>query len=262
MKRDGDRTIYEWKINLGDLITPGKTIGFDYVVFDKDQNMDSRQISWGRLDGPRHLNHEALGDLVLLDHSQPLAELEGKMYKNDGEISELPDYIQFAAVHNDRLWVKAQLDTSGNYRLQLPEGTYNASIPRKLITKSDVAFILGGKDTLIEVHAGKITRAIHHAVKFPGPDLVPQRGILHEFDEKKAGLLDEFINQYREFYGIPGVSLALIRDGKVTYHKTYGWQNSSAGNQLLKTHCLKPRPLPNRSFPLSSCDWLKRGSSI
>ena len=58
------------------------------------------------------------------------------------------------------------------------------------------------------------------------PDLIPKKELYIDFDDKKATLLDNFVKAYQEYYIIPGVSLALIKDGKVIYHKTYGVKNA------------------------------------
>ena len=42
----------------------------------------------------------------------------------------------------------------------------------------------------------------------------------------KSFLIDDFIKQYQEYYEIPGVSLAIIKDGQVVYHNTYGVKNT------------------------------------
>jgi hypothetical protein len=77
--------------------------------------------------------------------------VKGKIQEEDRESSEMPDRIQFDAVNIDSLSVKAQIDSLGNYDLQLPVGICKASMPGKLITKSDVVFKVEGQDTLIEV---------------------------------------------------------------------------------------------------------------
>ncbi|MEO1655178.1 MAG: serine hydrolase domain-containing protein, partial [Bacteroidota bacterium] len=57
------------------------------------------------------------------------------------------------------------------------------------------------------------------------PDILPAKGILADFDPQKPQFLDALIKTYQDFYEIPGVSLALIKDGKVIYHQTYGYKN-------------------------------------
>ncbi len=103
IRRNGEKTTYEWKIILGDKIAAGKILGFDYVIFDKDENLGSRQISWGQIDGPRHLNNKSLGDLVLLDRQESLALLEGQIQWKGNARSTMPDRIRFTSDNNEQL---------------------------------------------------------------------------------------------------------------------------------------------------------------
>jgi len=66
----------------------------------------------------------------------------------------------------------------------------------------------------------------------PVSDLIPSKGILHDFTSSRAKEVDRFIETYQNYYGIPGVSLALIKDGKVVYHKTYGVINTMTGEKV------------------------------
>ena len=47
-----------------------------------------------------------------------------------------------------------------------------------------------------------------------------------------ASEVDRFIETYQKYYNIPGVSLALIKDGQMVYHKTYGVQNTMTGEKV------------------------------
>ncbi len=65
-------------------------------------------------------------------------------------------------------------------------------------------------------------------ITIPGtavPDLLPAKGVLHDFNAASAKAIDHFIETYQEYYGIPGISMALIKDGKLVYYKTYGYKN-------------------------------------
>jgi CubicO group peptidase (beta-lactamase class C family) len=66
----------------------------------------------------------------------------------------------------------------------------------------------------------------------PAPDLIPAKGILHDFTSTNAKEVDQFIETYQKYYGIPGVSLALIKDGRMVYHKTYGVSNTMTGQKV------------------------------
>ena len=66
----------------------------------------------------------------------------------------------------------------------------------------------------------------------PRPDLIPAKGILHDFTSASASEVDRFIETYQKYYNIPGVSLALIKDGELVYHKTYGVRNTMTGEKV------------------------------
>jgi CubicO group peptidase (beta-lactamase class C family) len=57
-------------------------------------------------------------------------------------------------------------------------------------------------------------------------DLIPNDGILLTGEKNTYDKVDAFIEAYIDFYEIPGVSLAIIEDGKIAYHNNYGVQNT------------------------------------
>ncbi len=58
------------------------------------------------------------------------------------------------------------------------------------------------------------------------PDLIPGKGVLFDFNAATVKQIDHFIETYQQYYNIPGVSLALVKDGKLVYNKTYGVKNT------------------------------------
>ena len=58
------------------------------------------------------------------------------------------------------------------------------------------------------------------------PSFQTEKGILHSFEQGGEARLDKFIEAYRAYYGVPGLSLGLIRDGKLFFSKTYGYKNA------------------------------------
>lgn len=57
-------------------------------------------------------------------------------------------------------------------------------------------------------------------------------GAAKQLDAATAKQVDDFIQAYQGYYDIPGVSLALIKDGKLVYHKTYGVKNTMTGEKV------------------------------
>ena len=63
---------------------------------------------------------------------------------------------------------------------------------------------------MVSVKAGQKTKVPHITLlSSPVPDLIAARGILHNFTAFDSIQVDQFIETYQQYYGIPGVSLAL-----------------------------------------------------
>jgi manganese transport protein len=66
-----------------------------------------------------------------------------------------------------------------------------------------------------------------YSLNLKEPKKQEKLGLLLNFDQNKAAEIDRFIQSYQKRYHIPGVSLALIKDGKVAYAQTYGVRNTA-----------------------------------
>jgi CubicO group peptidase (beta-lactamase class C family) len=63
--------------------------------------------------------------------------------------------------------------------------------------------------------------------------MLPERGLLRDpFTESTGHRVDAFVEAYRAHYGIPAVSLALIQDGRMVYHRSYGVENTATEKPL------------------------------
>jgi CubicO group peptidase (beta-lactamase class C family) len=176
-----------------------------------------------------------VGDVVLMPANEGLGTLSGKIRWKEALVQQVPGRVRLTSVKTPALWVDAKVDSLGRYTVKLPAGTYRVSMPGHLVENKETMYRVN-EETLAEVTletgqkvavvaTGLITRS-------NSPGLVPQQGILHAFDAAKARQLDQFVLAYQQFYDIPGVSLALIKDGKVVYHKTYGVENTFTGKKL------------------------------
>jgi CubicO group peptidase (beta-lactamase class C family) len=232
-ERQGNRTTYEWRVGLAGHLSPGRSIGLDLNVFDKDKD-DFTVIAWGE-GSYKFRTPGNVGDLVLMKAGEGLGTLSGKIKWKEAWGQKLPGRVRLTSVKTPALWVDAKVDALGRYTVQLPPGTYRVAMPAHLIHDKETVHRVN-EETLAEVTlkagqqltvptTGLVTRS-------NSPDLVPAQGILHTFDAAKAGQLDAFVAAYQQFYQIPGVSLALIKDGKVVYHKTYGVENTFTGEKV------------------------------
>ena len=224
-KRYDDKTVYEWKLKLEGYVKEGRTIGFDYVVFDKDsENGNSNTVGWGKDEGVKHECSKCLGDIMLLSPETELAQISGRVSSASGDV--LPGSVNIFSAENPMQFISTKVDSTGVYNTKLPNGEYFAEIPSGLVEKDDKFFRITGTNR-VKLKTATLSGEASQFVVVPRPDLIPEKGILHDFDKKTEDRLNKIVEEYRAYYGIPGISLGLIKDGKLFYHKTYGYKNSS-----------------------------------
>ncbi|MFI5131390.1 MAG: serine hydrolase [Chitinophagales bacterium] len=231
--RRGNMRFYEWRIMLGDEFAVGKSVGFDFQVFDKDNDGSFSFASWGK-GGSKYMNPKGLGDVILLPANEKLATLSGAIRWDKQSKLRLPGEVRVNSVSNEKLWLETKLDSTGNYTINVPEGKYEIMLPDAYLTDGNKVYATAAeKPVIVSAKAGKkiMATAITMPVS-PLPDLIPAKGILHDFTTASAKDVDRFIETYQTYYSIPGVSLALIRDGRLVYHKTYGVRNTMTSEKV------------------------------
>jgi CubicO group peptidase (beta-lactamase class C family) len=224
---------YEWRIILGNEMAVGKSVGFDFHVFDKDTDGSFSYTAWGK-GGSKYMNPNSLGDIILLPANEKLATLSGNVGWDTQTKISLPGEVRVSAVQNPTLWLETGIDSTGNYSVDVPAGKYGIMLPDAYFFSGDKVYATSqGKPVLTSAKAGQKTKAPHLTIPAtPVPDLIPAKGILHNFTAADASQVDHFIETYQKYYNIPGVSLALIKDGQMVYHKTYGVTNTMTGDKV------------------------------
>ena len=233
-KRYDDKTIYEWKIKLDGYIQKGRTIGFDYVVFDKDsKDGNSNTVGWGPDEGIKHECSACLGDVLLISPETKLASISGKVGSDRENI--LPGSVNIFSTGNPDQFVSSKVDSLGNFMTKLPYGDYYAEVPSGLIEEDEKLYRMEGNNQ-VDIIAGSSAKTgevkIVESKVLPQPDLIPAEGLLHNFDDESEAALHQIIESYQTYYAIPGISLVLIKDGKLFYHKTYGLKNKSTNEPV------------------------------
>ena len=228
-----NKIIYEWRILLKEHIVPGRTIGFDYSVFDKDTDQRWSAASWGN-NSMKHASYKNIGDVVLMPPAEKTVKVSGTLKWEGEQGYAFPQTIQFSSATNPQLRLHVAVDSTGQYTAQLPLARYNVSIPEPLIWHEREAFKAKLREPFtLETYANNPTAIpLLTITKEVVNDFIPKKGLLHDFDATKANEVDEFIQHYQTFYNIPGVSLALIKDGQLAFHKTYGVQNAMTGDPI------------------------------
>ena len=229
----GNTRFYEWRIILGPELVIGKSIGFDFHVFDKDVDGSFSFTAWGK-GGSKYMNPNSLGDIIPIPADEKLANLSGKVGWDKPMTAHLPGEVRIINLQNKHFWLETELDSLGNYSVAVPAGKYEIMLPDAYFQNGDTVYATGPKKlSPVQVKAGQKTSAPHLTIPgSPAPDLIPDKGILHNFTSTSVGEVDRFVEAYQQYYGIPGVSLALIKDGRLVYHKTYGVRNTMTGEKV------------------------------
>lgn len=233
IKTVGTTRYYEWRVAMGDQLKVGRSIGFDVQVFDRDLDSSFTFTGWGR-GGPKYANPHSLGDVLILPAKAKLATISGDIKWDKATKARLPMEARLNSVQQPGLWVETTLDSLGHYSVSLPPGKYEVRLPSAYFF-SDEKVYDGGQNKPVSVIAkvGQEVKAATITISSePAPDLLPEKGILHNFTMADAAKVDQFIETYQKYYKIPGASLALIKDGKVVYHKTYGLKNTFTGEKV------------------------------
>jgi CubicO group peptidase (beta-lactamase class C family) len=225
MVRKGNKRFYEWRIKLGNELQAGKSIGLDFHVFDKDKDQELTYTGWGK-GAFKYRDPNSLGDILLLPANQQLATLQGKVGWDQPSNVPLPGEVRLTAAGKE-LWLEAGVDSMGNYSIDVPAGKYTLSIPDAYSQRGDSMYAVTQKGSvMVLVKAGvKNTSSPLTISSTLFPDLLTAKGMLLDFNSASKAKVDQFIETYQKYYDIPGVSLALIKDGKLVYHKTYGVRN-------------------------------------
>lgn len=261
MVRKGSTRYYEWRIKLGNELAVGKSVGFDFHVFDRDPDGSFSWSAWGQ-GASKYVNPNSLGDILFLPADTKLSTISGKLRWDKTATTRLPGLVRLANQDKPGLWVTALVDSMGNYTASVPAGKYGLSLaetyyhPDKQLYEAKQA-----SSVTVVAKAGQQTTARDFVLSYtPMPDMIPDKGVLlADFTPASAEQTDRFIETYRQYYGIPGVSLALIKDGKVVYHKTYGVTNTMTGQKVTDSTLFEAASITKPVFALAVEKLAERG---
>ncbi|MBC7829155.1 MAG: serine hydrolase [Chitinophagaceae bacterium] len=231
--RKGNTRYYEWRISLGEHLTVGKSVGLDVNVFDKDADGSFTSSSWGKGDSKFRIPG-SLGDVILLPEDKKMSTISGQVSWDRKMNARLPAGVRVVSIQNPALWLTTEVDSSGNYSVEIPAGKYELTLPDPYFQSGkEIYSAIQKKQIIITTKTGQLTGVEKLVITgAPVPHLIPEKGVLQDFNPAVANQVDDFIQSYQKYYGIPGVSLALIKDGKLVYHKTYGVKNTFTGEKV------------------------------
>ncbi|MEM9678680.1 MAG: serine hydrolase [Bacteroidota bacterium] len=256
----GNVTTYEIKASLGKYLKLNRSIGLDHVLIDRDSDDEGDAMtfmSWGRFGG-KSQSASRLGDVIPLAKATKIADVSGKVKWANDTIEKVSDRIALFNAKQDDSWTVVKVDSLGNYNAKLPEGSYVAKpywdyYDDHMIEQGHGSSTFTVKDQLMN-------RAAELAIKTKAPlDYIPNEGIIENFNPNDPAKLDDFIAAYQDHYTIPGVSLAIIKEGKVVYHKTYGYKNYVTKAPVVTNTLFEAASITKPVFAFAVCRLAERG---
>ncbi len=217
--------VYEWCIHLpGETLSAGRLLGFDLDVADKDADGSFTWLAWGNGAQKAYFPWR-IGDLFLLSNGDDLklGRVRGKVVLNKDEFVGKDQFprVLVQSTTAPRIWAHVECDQSGEYSAKLLEGNYR-------ITPVDALDLRVAETEYVtcNVRAGEVVEAPSLQVsKLSKPDLGRTEGALQSgaFDPRA---FDRFLRVHMQYYKIPGMSIAVVKDGRVIYHDALGYKNA------------------------------------
>jgi CubicO group peptidase (beta-lactamase class C family) len=226
--RKGTRTVYEWRVEAGAELDPDRVIGFDVVVADKDKDGSFSWAAWGpgtqKLDMP-----DRCGEFLLVAPQTRFGEVSGLVAWKDPSRSALPARVRIQSSRTAPLWRAVPVDSSGAYKAAtLPAGRYSISAVDATDVRVDAT-----TSVEVQVEAGRpATPDVLRIKSVPWPGLIGSQGLLRGPGPVNPDELDRFVQAYREYFRIPGISIAVIKDFQVVYHRGFGVKNAATREPL------------------------------
>ncbi len=212
---------YEWRVDLGAELVDDRVIGFDISVADKDKDGSFSWLAWGagtqKVDMP-----DRCGEFILIRPETQLGEVSGAVAWKDRSEAILPARVRIQSSRSALFWREAIVDPSGAYKAtHLPLGTYSIHAVDSSDIRVDVR-----PHVDVEIKAGRPAKAeLLQVVPIPWPGLIGDEGVLRSAGPIDAEALDRVLKAYLDYYKIPGMSVAVIKDSKVVYHRGLGVRN-------------------------------------
>lgn len=225
--------IYEWQIRMKDAVAPNRTLGFDVAVNDKDEDGSFSCLIWGPgMDKGNSRNRT--GDVLLLDSGSELGTASGLIAWSTAPTRNVEQPLPPIAIRSlnyPELSAQVIPDEIGEYSVTLPTGSYIAS---------PVSYIAHPADQVVDENTHVHLFVVGDRELVANPLLVPWRsklgivpetGVLHK-EEVNATKIDHFVQAHMLYEEIPGLSLAVIKNGEVIHQRGYGEKAARTGDAV------------------------------
>lgn len=266
VKRVGNTTQYEWRFTSPVALQIESVLGIDVLIADTDATGDgigSDLYSWGPGFG-KSQSGGRLGDLLLANPAVALATVSGAVELSDKLAGQETEglRVRFHSTGNPRLWLQTMTDKEGRYSLDLPAGQYRVSSGERMLLSEGVPpqpvapVAIEVVDATGDGSTAVPTLLVEHA---PLPIELPEQGVLFAFKVGDTDAFDTVVETLMDYYLVPGVSLALVKDGRLLYHKTYGVKNAYSGEPVADNTLFEAASITKTVFAFAVNRMAERG---
>ena len=260
-QRIENQTYYEIKLTFEENVQEGKVIGLDFMIYDSDTQGEEEltRVAWQKTEGKEKVPFK-IGSIVLVDDKEQLGIVEGQVKWSQDSIGPPPKKVRIASTKTPSLWVREVVDSTGNYTAKLPKGSYKVTPEWNFYILDEDRFKLNPSGITVDVKPDTKVNAAPLELSIAEPlNLIKSEGLLLENPHNKYELVDAFVASYMDYYEIPGVSLGLIENGKLTYHKTYGVKNVFTQASVEKETLFEAASITKPVFGFAVCRLADRG---
>ena len=225
--RQSTKRVYEWRVDLGKELVSNRSMAFDVTVSDKDPDGSFTWLAWSP--GTQKVKSSArCGNVLLLLPGTPLGEVTGEVKWREPLPKPLPQHVRIQSRQLPKLWVRTRVDSTGNYAAKVPAGSYSVQADNTLEVRIDDSSKI---DTEVKANAQVIADPLTVA-PLRKPGLIGATGVLDRIESVDPTEIERFIQAYMEYYKIPGLSIALVKDGRIAYRGAFGVKNLATGEKV------------------------------
>ncbi len=265
-RRSNNLTTYEWKISLGSKIKNNTIIHLDWIIADIDEDEEETWISWKEQLGKSN-NSSKLGDVLLVPSKEKVSQVNGNLYASDTLIKDINSVVIVSTL-DPFFNLECNVDSTGHYSVLLPQGTYSIS-PRKTFStdvgsagfKQNTRAIIQEKPIEISVTEKETMTAptINLFIEKLPLDMFESTGILFQSDNISERV-DRFVELYQDYFDIPAVSIALIKDGKKIHSKSYGIKDNLTNIPVTKSTLFEAASITKAIFSIMVLRQAEKGT--
>ena len=152
----------------------------------------------------------------------------------------------------------------GHYECELPADVYSVSVPYPIYGEHSEFPLKEGLRVTARVKPGQLS-LVEDLVLEPAtpPSLFETHGVLIDSprwsDNEVREKIDHFAKAWKRHYRVPGVSLAVVKDGNLFFHRNYGVSNAYTKDPVTDKTLFEACSITKTVFAFAVCRLADRG---